>query len=252
MGAGTGDSARKDSSMRGVGITRATGGWTFGLMLAVWAASPLQVVASEPVAGPDDGVVRISKPQEGSVRIRKGPVVRAQNADILPATCQADGSPMALPGASYGLPGGCPSGHCHGHGGMHYGHDTTAGDWYYGPGRPRGNFTAGLLHGHHCDDGCYEYYHDCTGNDMLNYVKCKFGFLIPTGNGGQGTPFIGKYARVYPQDVYYHDGRDGQLWGAAGYGTPVAVPLAPVVGHQFNYSWGTPSSRLTPISRVAP
>ncbi|GIX04077.1 MAG: hypothetical protein KatS3mg113_1083 [Planctomycetaceae bacterium] len=93
---------------------------------------------------------------------------------------------------------------------------------------------------------------DNTGSAMINYLRCKFGFLIPTGNGGAGTPPFGWYTRIYPQDPYYFDQRDGQAWGAAGIGTPVAVPLAPVVGHQYNYSWGTPSSRLTPLSRVAP
>jgi hypothetical protein len=96
------------------------------------------------------------------------------------------------------------------------------------------------------------YYHDATGQDMINYFRCKFGYLIPTGNGGAGTPPLGKYSRVYPEDPGYFDQRDGMLWGAQGYGTPIAVPLAPVVSHQWNYSWGTPASRLTPVSRIAP
>ena len=87
---------------------------------------------------------------------------------------------------------------------------------------------------------------------MLYYFKCKFGFLTPTGNGGPGSPWHGKYSRVYPQDVNYFDARDGQLWAAQGYGVPMAVPLAPTVGHAYNYSWGVPASRLTPISHVAP
>jgi hypothetical protein len=91
-----------------------------------------------------------------------------------------------------------------------------------------------------------------SGYAMKQYLRCKFGYFIPTGNGGAGAPFMGRYARVYPQDPSYFDGRDGQLWAAQGYGVPVAVPLAPVVGHQYNYSWGVPSSRLTPISRLAP
>ena len=33
---------------------------------------------------------------------------------------------------------------------------------------------------------------------------------------------------------------------------PVAMPLAPNVEHQYNYGWGIPSSRLTPISRFIP
>lgn len=87
---------------------------------------------------------------------------------------------------------------------------------------------------------------------MLYYFKSKFGCLTPTGNGGVGSPHIGKYSRVYPQDVNHFDQRDGQLWAAPGYGAPMAVPLAPTVGHAYNYSWGIPASRLTPISNVAP
>jgi len=31
------------------------------------------------------------------------------------------------------------------------------------------------------------------------------------------------------------------------------VPMAPVVNHTYNYGWGIPSSRLTPVSHpVAP
>jgi len=86
---------------------------------------------------------------------------------------------------------------------------------------------------------------------MVDYFRCKFGYFIPTGAGGAGVPFAGKYSRVYPQDPYYFDQRDGQAWGAQGYGVPIAVPLAPVVGHTYNYGWGTPSSRLTPVSRPA-
>jgi hypothetical protein len=91
-----------------------------------------------------------------------------------------------------------------------------------------------------------------TGYDMLGYFHSKFGFFCPSGAGGPGSPFFGKYARVYPQDVNHFDGRDGQLFAAQGYGAPMAVPLAPVVGHTYNYGWGVPSSRLTPISHLAP
>lgn len=90
---------------------------------------------------------------------------------------------------------------------------------------------------------CKERFHE--------WLKYKFGYFIPTGNGGTGTPLFGKYHRVYPQDPGYFDQRDGQLYSAQGYGVPVSVPLAPVVGHQYNYGWGIPSSRLTPISHPA-
>jgi hypothetical protein len=106
-------------------------------------------------------------------------------------------------------------------------------------------------HGHggcpHCGNGCCH-----SGHAMLYYFKSKFGCLTPTGNGGPGSPHIGKYSRVYPENVHHFDQRDGQIWAAQGYGIPMAVPLAPVVGHTYNYGWGIPSSRLTPISHIAP
>ena len=100
--------------------------------------------------------------------------------------------------------------------------------------------------------GCHNgYCHDDSGQAMCDYFRCKFGYFIPTGAGGAGVPWVGKYSRVYPQDPHYFDQRDGQIWAAQGYGAPIAVPLAPVVGHSFNYGWGIPSSRLTPISHPA-
>jgi hypothetical protein len=91
-----------------------------------------------------------------------------------------------------------------------------------------------------------------SGHDMCTYFHSKFGYFCPSGNGGPGSPFFGCYSRVYPQDVGYADGRDAQLYAAQGYGIPMAVPLAPTVGHTYNYGWGVPSSRLTPISNLAP
>jgi hypothetical protein len=91
----------------------------------------------------------------------------------------------------------------------------------------------------------------CNKQDIANYFMCKFGYFVPTGAGGAGVPICGKYSRVYPQDPHYFDQRDGQVWAAQGYGAPIAVPLAPVVGHTYNYGWGTPSSRLTPVSHPA-
>lgn len=100
----------------------------------------------------------------------------------------------------------------------------------------------------YCDGNCHS---GCSHEAMCDYFRCKFGYFIPTGAGGQGLPWAGHYSRVYPQDPYYRDARDGQAWAAQGYGVPIAVPLAPVVGHAYDYSWGVPSSRLTPISNPA-
>jgi hypothetical protein len=95
------------------------------------------------------------------------------------------------------------------------------------------------------------YYHDASGYDMVEYFKCKFGYFIPSGGGGAGVPWVGHYARVYPVNPHYSDPRDGQIWAAQGYGVPIAVPLAPVVAHTYDYGWGIPSSRLTPVSHPA-
>ena len=86
---------------------------------------------------------------------------------------------------------------------------------------------------------------------MLDYFRCKFGYCIPSGGAGKGIPHVGHYSRVYPVSPYYSDSRDGQAYAAQGYGVPISVPLAPVVGHTYNYGWGIPSSRLTPVSRPA-
>jgi hypothetical protein len=75
--------------------------------------------------------------------------------------------------------------------------------------------------------------------------------LCPSGNCGRGAPLVGHYNMVYAADPNYFDQRDGSLYSAQGYGTPVTVPLAPNVHHQFNYGWGIPSSRITQISTPA-
>ncbi|MEZ5943259.1 MAG: hypothetical protein R3C18_17840 [Planctomycetaceae bacterium] len=79
-------------------------------------------------------------------------------------------------------------------------------------------------------------------------ARCKFGYFIPTGCGGAGCSPFGAYRMVYPVDPSHFDQRDGQVYAASGYGGPVAVPIAPNVEHTYNYGWGMPSSRLTPIS----
>jgi hypothetical protein len=87
----------------------------------------------------------------------------------------------------------------------------------------------------------------CKGLQKLD--KC-FAKGATGTNGGQ--PLFGHYKIVYPVNPWYFDGRDGQVYAAEGYGGPVSVPLAPVVTQQYNYGWGIPSSRITPISRPLP
>jgi len=85
---------------------------------------------------------------------------------------------------------------------------------------------------------------------LRNFFRCKFGYFFPTGCGGKGCAPFGHYKMTYAVDPYYFDGRDGQLYGAQGYGVPVAVPLAPTVRQTYNYGWGIPSSRITPVTRI--
>ncbi len=80
--------------------------------------------------------------------------------------------------------------------------------------------------------------------------QCKYGYFIPTGCGGGGCPPVGFYSMVYPLNPHFVDRRDTGIYAAQGYGVPVTVPLAPTVENAYNYSWGIPSSRLTPISRT--
>lgn len=78
----------------------------------------------------------------------------------------------------------------------------------------------------------------------------KFNYFKPSGCCGEGCPPFGCYKRVYATEPHYMDGRDSQVYASPMTGHPTAIPLAPTVRHQYNYSWGTPSSRLTPISNV--
>ena len=86
-------------------------------------------------------------------------------------------------------------------------------------------------------------------DEKFNWFRCKFGYFFPSGSGGKGSALVGHYSMVYPANPNYQDPRDCQVYSAQGYYGPVAVPLAPVVHHTYNYGWGVPSSRLTPVSQ---
>ena len=93
---------------------------------------------------------------------------------------------------------------------------------------------------------CQMLHNDC--NEKFNWFRCKFGYFFPNGSGGKGSALVGHYSMVYPVNPEYQDPRDCQVYSAQGYYGPGAVPLAPVVNHTYNYGWGVPSSRLTPVS----
>lgn len=86
-----------------------------------------------------------------------------------------------------------------------------------------------------------------NSNTFARSMRSKFGYFCPTGNCGKGMPLWGKYHMVYAAQPGYTDPRDGYSYTDPGTGVPVTVPLAPNVRHTYNYGWGIPSSRLTPI-----
>lgn len=65
-------------------------------------------------------------------------------------------------------------------------------------------------------------------------------------------PFAGTYNMAYPLNPDYADPRDSSIYAAQGYGVPVASPISPQIDFQYNYSWGAPGSRITPLSRPLP
>ncbi|WP_166820197.1 hypothetical protein [Thalassoroseus pseudoceratinae] len=123
-----------------------------------------------------------------------------------------------------------------------------------------------------CVDGLVENYHEKKAyptyfDDYLRNCflcccpwcpsRCKTAQEIALEKGESGfdihcqidLPKFGSSRVTYPTNPYYFDPRDGKIYGAQGYGMPVGMPLAPNVEHTYNYSHGTPASRLTPISR---
>lgn len=61
---------------------------------------------------------------------------------------------------------------------------------------------------------------------------------------------MGAKKEIIAVDPGYHDQRDSELYATQMYGVPVAVPLAPTVRSSYNYGWGMPSSRLTPVATL--
>lgn len=80
-------------------------------------------------------------------------------------------------------------------------------------------------------------------HNKLNYFK-------PGGCCGTGCPPFGQYERVYSAQPNYWDKRDSRIYAAPATGVPTSIPLPPNVHYQYNYGWGTPSSRLTPVSSL--
>lgn len=78
----------------------------------------------------------------------------------------------------------------------------------------------------------------------------KLNYFVPSGGDGRGVPLYGSYSRVYAVQPDYFDPRDAQVYASPRTGVPTVIPVAPGVNHQYNYSWGIPSSRITPLYNV--
>ena len=98
---------------------------------------------------------------------------------------------------------------------------------------------------------CVKHFEKCHDH-LRKCLECKFGYFCHQGCCGKGCSRYGSYEMLYSAKPDYFDPRDGRLYSAQGFGMPVAVPLAPNVTNQYNYGWGIPSSRLTPISTIIP
>ena len=107
------------------------------------------------------------------------------------------------------------------------------------------------LHNWWCEQ---QYKSDCRRayrNHMLAaHFHNKFNYFTPSGSCGEGAPLFGHYKRVYATEPHYSHPSDSQVYASPMTGHPTAVPLPPTVRHQYNYSWGSPSSRLTPVSNI--
>jgi len=149
---------------------------------------------------------------------------------------------------------GSDAGGLSGHGGRH-GHGGQNGSIYHpaSPGHWFGGHGAGVCQ--HCQcNPCR-----CNGGYGPGFVdygdkvfQCLFGWAVPSGACGQGLPLVGKYNMVYANQPGYVNPADTRLYSAQGYGMPMTVPLAPTVNHQYNYSSGIPSSRITTIGTWNP
>lgn len=118
-----------------------------------------------------------------------------------------------------------------------------------------------------CDDGCGHWlcnrcgWHGACMGGMCPHcgVHCSplgllhgkliglFGHLHGLRHHKHGLCPVGVYSRAYSITPNHFDPRDGRVYAAQGYGIPVSVPLAPQVDFTYNYGWGIPASRLTPI-----
>jgi len=157
-------------------------------------------------------------------------VVRVSDHVVPAANFSGDASPKAMPVPAAPAPANAP---------------TAAAPSATGP-------VAVGVGGNTCDSGAC----GTCGHDGRCGEDCRRGIFgrCCLCREGCGWRFLDAhcYSMTYAVNPWYADGRDGRVYAAYGYGAPMTVPLAPTVTNQYNYGWGIPSGRLTPISRVAP
>jgi hypothetical protein len=135
---------------------------------------------------------------------------------------------------------------------------------------PWANYAPGYnVYPNHSDPnrGYVAYSHTCGGNcpwtcrfqqwqndnaacraNFGRRFRCGMSFLRPLTYWD-----IGAQTDIIALDPGYSHPNDANgIYAAQGYGGPVTVPLAPNVRSAYNYSWGIPSSRLTPITHPVP
>ncbi len=79
--------------------------------------------------------------------------------------------------------------------------------------------------------------------------NCPYCYGRGWGSGwgsGSGSNWGRGSGSLYVNNSYYYDVRDTRLYSAQKFNVPVTVPVAPVV-RTYNYGWGIPSARLSPI-----
>lgn len=96
------------------------------------------------------------------------------------------------------------------------------------------------------DDDCDECYEESCWQKFCN--KCSYNRCKCKNRCQRCKNHCRGACRCHKAlDPGYVDPRDTELYSAQGYNVPIAVPLAPVVKHTYNYGWGVPSTRLTRV-----
>ena len=207
-----------------------------------WLAAVICVIAGLPFAAADDapGFVRMTDYQP--TEIHPTAFLRAtadsENVDCVTVECGEDKS--CVPANSCSVPddecseGDCREGSCDADDDSCDANSRGCGCGC--PGKTNGSLLGKIFGGAKSRCSCYS----------CDYCGKR------SGASGHEVPFFGCYQVTYSHQPAYADTRDGLAWGAQGYGMPVTVPTAPIVRYSYNYSHGTPASRLTPLSTYNP